>query len=255
MQFLTDLFHQFDLASWSSQYKDAATLGFGFSAFVVSAWTFMQKKSEAKGALRKQLTEIIEKLHDLNVENAKANDENLRKQYPKNFGRLISDQRRFLVRQAKYIAEQIPKLVSPYELMVIAIGLEEIDDAPEAEKWFRKAVSKVSNQFDEVIVRRQFGRALFRSGQVDEARKQFQLASEVLKGTSDREIIYNGDTFERWAGLETDYGSSVKASDLLQRAELEYEKIGAEWLRKRQLDRLKLTNAPMIAAISGKKET
>ncbi len=197
----------------------------------------MRKKGEAKGAIRKQLTDIIEKLHDVNIENAKANDKKLGEQYPRNYGRLLSDQRRFLVRQAKYNAEQIPKLVSPYELMVIAVGLEEIDDAPEAEKWFRKAVSKAFNEFDEIIIRRQFGRALFRVGQIDDARKQFQLASEVRKGTTDRQIIYNGDTFERWGGLEADYGSRTKARDLMQLAELEYKKIGANWLRKRQLDR------------------
>lgn len=238
MQYLSDWLHQIDFNTWSAHYKDAATLIFSFAAFIISAWTFLQKRGEAKSALRKQLTDMIEKLHDLNVENAKSNDEKLGLQYPKHFGRLLSDQRRFLVRQAKYIGEQIPNLVSPYELMVIAIGLDEIDDAPEAKKWFLRALAKADSEFDEVIVRRQFGRTLFRSGQIEDAREQFELASKVFKGNSDREMIYAGDTFERWGGLETDYGSKSRAPQLFGLAEQEYSRIGAEWLRKRQLDRL-----------------
>lgn len=244
MQFLSDWLHGIDPASWATYYKDAATLIFSLAAFTLSAWTFMQKQGEAKGALRKQLTDIIEKLHDLNVESSKSTDEKLGQQYPKNFGRLLSDQRRFLVRQAKYISEQIPRLVSPYELMVIAVGLDEIDDGSEAKKWFARATAKADNPFDEVIVRRQLARALFRSDQITEAREQFLHASKVLRGVSDREIIYTGDTFERWARLEADYGSQTQASQLLQAAKQEYSRIAAEGLRKRQMDRLAAFVAP-----------
>jgi hypothetical protein len=143
-----------------------------------------------------------------------------------------------LVRQAAYIAKKNPRLVSPYELMIIAIGLEEIDDAPEAERWFRRAVAEASNEFDKVIVRRQYGRALFRSGQAADARKQYQAAADVLQGRSDRHLVYRGDTFERWGGMEADYGSKIETARLFFLAGTEYREIRADWMRRRQLERL-----------------
>lgn len=238
MQSLKDWINKMDLIELTKQFKDLVTLSFSFFAFVVSAWTFLQKRGETKIAIRKQLTDAIEKLHDINVESSKANDKKLCEQYPNNIDRLLSDQKRFLVRQAKYLAEQIPNLVSPYEEMVIAIFLDDIDDSLESEKWFRRAISRASNQFDEVIARRQYARSLYRNGQVDRAREHFQAASEALQGNTDRQLIYNGDTFERWARVEADFGSWGMARDLVQRAEHEYQKINVDGLRRKQLHRL-----------------
>jgi tetratricopeptide (TPR) repeat protein len=218
--------------------KDIAPIVISVLAFVISALSFFQKTNEANVSLRKQLTDILEKLHETNVESVKANDRKFRDNYPQNYGRLVSDRRRFLIRQAKYIAEQIPILVSPYELMFIAVGLEDIDDAPEAEKWFQSAIRKASTEFDKVIVRRQYGRCLFRNGQAADARQQYKVALTILKSTTDRHLVYQGDTYERWAGMEADYGDADEARKLFDLAILEYEKIRTDGIRERQLQRV-----------------
>jgi tetratricopeptide (TPR) repeat protein len=241
-----------DILSWiktgwsEASAKDVATIAVSTLAFGISVLTLSQKTNESKVGLRKQLTDILEKLHETNVENTKANDPNFRSSYPQNYGRLISDRRRFLVRQAKYISEQIPILVSPYEMMFIAVGLEDIDDASEADKWFQRAIRKASTEFDKVIVRRQYGRSLFRNGQFVDAREQYKAALNIFRHTSDKHLIYQGDTYERWAGMEADCGDPREASRLYDRAILEYERIRADGLRERQLQRAREASAKLV---------
>ena len=218
--------------------KDFASVLISIFALIVAAMSFYQKSHEAKGGLRKQLTEVIEKIHDTNVENVKANDEKFRKEYPANYGRLLSDKRRFLVRQAKYIADQIPRFVSPYERGLIAQAFEDIDDVPEAKKWFLEAVKSSPTGFDRLIIHRQYGRFLFRTGQTDLGREQYELALKVLSGDSDRHFLYQGDTYERLAVLEVEYGEPSLAPGLFGKTLGEYNKIRVERVRLQQIQRV-----------------
>ena len=73
-------------------------------ALAFSFLSYRQKDKEGKLGLRKQLTEILEKLTNLNVEDAKARSQS--EDYPLNYTGIINDNRRFLVRQAAYLAMQ-----------------------------------------------------------------------------------------------------------------------------------------------------
>jgi tetratricopeptide (TPR) repeat protein len=143
----------------------------------------------------------------------------------------------FLVRQAKYLVDTVPKLVSPYERGIIAQGLESIDDATEAYIWFRDAIDQASHEFDKLILLRRYARFLFRSGREVEARKQLERATKVA-GSGDRYHVYQRDTYERWALLEYDFGDHERVMELLDKASAEYRKVSPLEFQKRLLLRL-----------------
>lgn len=231
---------RFFLNAWNkAEPKDLITFGASMAAIFISTMTYFQRASEAKSGSRKHLTDIIEKLHETNVEQAKWRDKDLRKEFPRDYDRLIGDRRRFLVRQAKYLVEQVPGLVSPYERGLVAMGLESIDDTTEANEWFRAAIKYAHNEFDKLIVLRQYGRFLFRTGRVNEGRKQFNKATNLLCYGSDRNNVYQGDTYERWAQLEYDFGDKNRVAELLDHANIEYRKVSPPDFSKLLLARLK----------------
>jgi hypothetical protein len=223
---------------WVLTNKELIAFVLSIAAFVISFVSFVQKSAEKRMGIRKQLTDTIAKLLDLNAELSKANDPNTKDKYPSNYGHLVGDQRRLIVRQAKYLADQIMSDVSPYEEMVIGIGFDDIDDPIQAETMMRSARDRMSGEFETVIVNRQYARFLFRQGRVSEGREHFETAAAMLKGTTERYNLYNGDTYDRWARAEMDLGDILKVGGLLDRAEKEFDKIRSPGTRQRFFARL-----------------
>jgi hypothetical protein len=145
--------------------KDWLTLTLSSAALFITLRSYFQKVNENRHTLRKQLTEVLEKLTDLNTEREKFRSLANQEGYPKNYPGLLNDQRRFFVRQAGYLAEQIPALVSPYECLVIAGAFADIEQVDPAEQWFQKACVDQSSAIDRAIAVRACGRFLFNTGQ------------------------------------------------------------------------------------------
>src|SRR5258708_35371352 len=82
------------------QTRDWITLVASLGALILPVLTLCQKSGESRLALRKQLTDLLEKLTELNTEVAKFRTK--RDDYPANYIPLLNDQRRFLVRQAAF---------------------------------------------------------------------------------------------------------------------------------------------------------
>src|SRR5262249_2086476 len=196
------------------QPKDWLTLAASLSAFVVSILSFRQKSAESRLALRKQLTDLLEKLTDLNTEVAKFRAN--KKDYPPNYPGLLNDQRRFLARQAVFIAGQIAQLVSPYEYLVLAGSFDDINDWSQSEHYFHLAIATASNPLDRGIAIGGYGRYLYGHGRVDDARKQYSSAIQCFQGDSDRIRVFRADTYERWAGHEREWSGPAEANRYLE---------------------------------------
>ncbi|PSL45452.1 hypothetical protein CLV51_104154 [Chitinophaga niastensis] len=72
-------------------------------AIIFSAVTLIQKIVESNRGLRKQLTDILEKITSINIESEKAKANSVG--FPANYQGLLNDQQRFFVRQAAYLAK------------------------------------------------------------------------------------------------------------------------------------------------------
>jgi len=134
--------------------KDRVTVSIGTVAlalsalsFVIAIASFRQKTREGRYALRKQLTDTIQKPLELNTEYSRSTlDES---KYPRNFGSLINDQRRFHARQAELMTGQIRRLVSKWELMLIGGAYNDIGDYEKADLMFRKAIHSRSSRSEQ----------------------------------------------------------------------------------------------------------
>lgn len=219
--------------------KDWITLIFSAAAFGVSVLGYVSKTRDTRLSLRKQLTEVLEKITDLNLEADTFRSLKTKDGYPPNFLRLISDQRRFLVREAAYISREISDLVSPYEYSLIAMSFDAIDDVGRAEDFFLLAIKRAQDALDRGIIRRQYGRFLFSQHRIEEAREQMQEALSCFKGTSDRLCFYRADTLERWYLHESDFGDMDQAIKHLEGALSEFQRVQFPRRREEEVKRLR----------------
>ena len=142
--------------------KDWITMVASLIALAVSVLSYRQRSSEGRLALRKQLTDVLEKLSEMNTEAAMHRlkpDE-----YPVNYGGLLNDKRRFLVRQATFLIESVGNLVSPYEYLLVAGAYGDINDTFQAEAYFVQAMHASDDPIDKGIAIRGFARFLFAQG-------------------------------------------------------------------------------------------
>jgi hypothetical protein len=219
--------------------KDWITLTASLLAILLSILSFRQRTGEGRLALRKQLTDLLEKLTELNTEIAKFRHLRSKKdEYPPNYDRLLNDQRRFLVRQAAFVASQIKDMISPYEYLVMAGAFDGVDDAFQAERYYQLATSNADDPLDRGIAVRGYARYLFIHGRTEEGRTQFIKAVECFNGESDLLHHYRADTYERWANQERDWSSEVEVNRLLEQASTEYGKLNNPTRRKYETERV-----------------
>ncbi len=198
--------------------KDWIMLIASLSALMVSVLSYRQRSSEGRLALRKQLTDVLEKLSELNTEAAMHRlkpDE-----YPANYGGLLNDKRRFLVRQATFLMDSVGTLVSPYEYLLVAGAYGDINDTYQAEAYFVQAMHASDESIDKGIAIRSFARFLFSQGpsRHDHARRYCQSAADLFVEKNDRHRIYLGDTFVRWAQHEQEWRNYQDATGLYAKA-------------------------------------
>ena len=153
---------------------------------------------------------MIAKLHDLNVKSAKAGNPHKKLDYPEFYENLINEQRRFSTKQADYLCEQIPDLVSPYEYMALANGFAAVEDAIQAEKYYCLALSPKLSGIERAIALREYARLLFFTGRSGEARKRYEEAITAAQGQADPYVMKRGDTYERWSQIKSDWGASTR---------------------------------------------
>lgn len=211
-------FHAHDLA-----FKDVTTLVVSFCALALSAQSYFQRKSENQLSLRKQLTEVLEKITSRNTEIAKFRNLKSKDGFPDNYDRMLNDERRFFVQQATYLADRIATLTSPYEYLLIAWALNETESVDQAEAYFCKALQLKNTDMEKARIERAFGQFLFAQGRAKEGRIHFQCAAASVVGSSDVELSFRGNTYERWATLEGTFGQATEAEDLLRQAAKLYE--------------------------------
>jgi hypothetical protein len=218
--------------------KDWITFCASISALVFSIITYRQKSGEAKLALRKQLTDLFEKLTDLNLQSQMARLK--RDEFPQNYWGLLNDQRRFLARQAAFISQRIETLVTPWEYLLLAWAFDEISDSFQAERYFLLATETAVEPFDRAIITRSYARYLFNQGPEtqEKSRRLYQQAVHSFGEETDRIIAFRAETFERWALQEREWSHVEDADRLFHRAATEFENLSNPARRKHERERL-----------------
>lgn len=212
--------------------KDIFSLGLSGMAFVLSLvatfLTLRQKKFETERTLRHQLTDAIGKLNSAFEESAKLRQEkaeSLNEPAVVSLFSFYNGQKVFYARQAVYVAEQIPHLVSDAEYNSLARAFVDVDDDQHALLYYEKAIAAANGPLYKATNLRGYGRILIRMGKLNEGRAAFKESLSLVSGSSDSSRWFQAETLQRWAQIEAGAGERTNAEDLLSDAEALYTAI------------------------------
>jgi len=212
--------------------KDIFSIGLSSLAFVLSlAATFItlrQKKFESERTLRHQLTDAIGKLNNAFEESEKLRQEkagSLNEPAVLNLFSFYNGQKLFFARQAVYVADQIPHLVSDAEYNSLARAFLDVDDDQNALFYYEKAIAAASGPLYKAINLRGYARTLLQMGKIDEGRTAFKNSLSLIPTGSDTSLWFQGETLQRWAQVEAAVGDHANADRLLREAEGRYSSI------------------------------
>lgn len=226
------------------QAKDWLTLIGTVVALLFSLLTYFQKRSESIWSNRKQLSEEVARLTELNIELAKFRASPEESKLPQNYPILLNDQRRYLVRHAVDLANQIGASVSTHEHLTIAWALDLVDDVASAKIHFERAINKRTDYIENGLAHRSYARFLEKEGEGPLAEKEYAAALKAFSGAeNDRARFYRGDTYERRALEARDRGDQLRATEFFEKAREYYQLLTDQANRKRRLDRLSVVES------------
>jgi tetratricopeptide (TPR) repeat protein len=237
--------------------KDYFTLALSSSAFILSLITTIitlkQKKYEIERGLRQQITDVISKLNTVfEQENRLENEaQSSNPRYAANMRSFFNGQKQFFARQAVYLINQLPALVSEAEYNAVARAFEAVADYEQADYYYRKALEASPSTLYEAINLRGHGRVLFKQGRIAEGRTAFQESLNLIPSDTDRHHMFRGDTYERWVRAEADALFFDEADKHFHSAEVEYQAIKLQRLRN---ERIAILNALRMPGSSHKEE-
>jgi len=200
-------------------------------SLAVSYITWRQKSSEAERAIRNQITDVIGKLDAVFAEWDKLNFENPDKRSEPYFvGRrsFLNGQKRFLAKQALYLMDHVPHLVTDFEYNRVADAFCSIGDFDEANTLYTKSIKAAKTPYYKSICTRAFARCLFGQGRVDDGRIQFQRAIALVPAISDVNRFHTAETYQRWALTEADTNNWDEANKQITEARTMYHTIVGE---------------------------
>lgn len=235
--------------------KDKITLTLSISAFCLSIYANVnsEKKSvdERQRTIRGQLTDVLGKLTSLQLEAAKLKHEAKDQEYLSSVSGVLGQQNGFLLDQAVYLSEQIPDLVTTYELNTIALANFNAGNYLVAEKYYKKAIDLAPNDLYKSLAVRSYAASLYPQGRLKDGRENFRKALE-LRGEDNMVKSTNGFTYQMWALNELHFARAPeKAGEYFENARKEYSSIDADFIRNMALanletvQRLPATQAPL----------
>ena len=187
-------------------WNDIISLCLAGAAFVISLISMRQKRLETERAIRRELSEAIDKLNKISIETAKLWEDGLTPP-EQNLLNIYGQQAVSLTRQAIYLADQIPTRVSDVEYGTLASGLVNLGNMSQAEEYFRKSVEQSPDPFSKAMNKRGYAYFLFSVGNVERGRQTFQESLETFDSPGDLNWYAKGSTYLRWAISEAIFTS------------------------------------------------
>lgn len=214
-------------------------------SLAISLTTLLRNRKEYTRTSRDQLTSLLSKLSDLELEREKFEFENADRRADHHVGQMArkyDHQSWYLARQAVYLTTLISrKHVTDIEYATVAVALGQHGDYEEAEVYWGKAINRAGNRPDRYLHMKGLARQYFTSGSYTSGREKYEEALRQSEGGAGDSLHYvRGELYRSWARTEAeaDYSKGRKYSpaELYDRARGEYVKIKSPVLRNRGLD-------------------
>lgn len=229
-----------------SDLKDVITFSISIFAFVLSAAatviSLIRSKYEKQRAIRHELTDVLSSIISVGMENAKLYREASQDPaYYQAASSSLNQRNTFLLQQAIYLVEQIPKLATAVEYNTIAYANANSGDVILAEKYYLKAIARAQGNYYTSLATRSYANFLFQQRRFEEGREQYKAAITMLKGSDNLVRYTNGLTYQMWAWNEQHNAHSpARAIPLFESAETEFKGIDNESVRQNALMALQM---------------
>ena len=233
-----------------ANYKDDIAIWLSLLAFVLSLLATLsgerRASDERRRTLRAQLSDVLDRLSSLQLENAKLlHEARGDPAYVQAVGGALAQQNGFLLDQASFLADQIPALVTTYEFNTLATASFASGNVFAAEKYHRQAIASARLPLYKAQATRGYAVFLFTQRLFPEARAQFAAALALAGDGDNLACQTNGLTYQTWAWNERYLAmDETRAQELLAKARAEYGAIDIEFLRASMLQALDLAATP-----------
>ena len=207
-----------------------AISGLALAVSVLSAaFSFRLQRLDSRRSTREQLNETVSELIRLNAENNSMwfiPSEQRDAGYYQKQGSLAQTAVA-VSRQAAYLAEQQPDLVTDIEFLTIAQGLVMAGDFATADGYWQKAVNASPNAYYRVVNTRMYADFLFNQGKHESGRTLYKQALTILDDLPDTDYrkYTNGYTCQMWMVSEANHRFWEEADVAFDRARRLFEKI------------------------------
>lgn len=222
--------------------KDIIAILISILAFVLSLAatiiSIVRGKYEKERAIKKEITDTLEKIVSTSLDVAKIYHESAEKDpsYYQTVVSILSQQNTFLLRQATYLADQVPDLVTFIEYNTIAAATANSGDFMSADKLYKKAIDVSPNNYYRSLALRSYAGYLFVQHRLEEAREHFSRSVSLVTGGDNFARYTNGFTYQMWAWNELNNAKSPKrAEELFESAINEFNGIDNEEFRRNAL--------------------
>jgi len=237
--------------------KDVVTVTISSLAFLLSfvatILALVRSSHEKQRAIKKEITELMGKLVATKLEGAKLYREHSGKDpaYFQAVSSILNQQNAFLINQATYLIDQVPRLVTAVEYNTIATATAETGDFVFADKYFHKAIDTSPPGYYRSLAIRSYAAHLFVQRRFAEGREAFRTSLSLLTGSSVEVRFTNGVTYQNWGWQELHNGRSpALAEPLFEKAADEFKGIENEMIRTNALNGLAAARSPVVPAFA-----
>lgn len=203
-----------------------SALALGVS-IVSAVFSFRLQTANNNRSTREQLNETVRELIKLNDENNALWAVDPAQRDVSFFRRAgtIAQTATSLSRQAVYLAESVPKLVTDVEFVMIAQALALAGDQLNADAYWQKGIEASPNEYYRIANIRGYADFLFRQGKHELGRSKYQQALKIFDNDTDFKKFTNAFTYQMWMVSEVANGFREEAEGCYSRAKHIFESI------------------------------
>ncbi len=240
--------------------KDLVSVGISVVALALSAFATWRSQAitrfEDKRMARSELTNILSKFVENDIENAKlwqqyaASDP----RYAQQVSSMLATRNNQLIQQARYWLDQVPDITSATDYFTLASASINASDLATAEIYYKKAIDASRGDVERAIMSRSYAATFFMRGRYEEGREYFRQALRAVTSSEDVAQFTNGMTYQIWGWQELNTaGNAREANERFADAEAAFNRIGSAPTRSQALQALaaaRQTLAPVTPPVA-----
>ena len=165
-----------------------------------AVFSYRLQDSDNRRAGREQINKTIGELIQINARSYSLNSTPIPERstlYYQEIGSL-SQIGIALSRQAVFLANENPELMTDIEYITIAQGLVIAGDYDLADEYYRRSIASSQNDFYRILNLRPYASFLFNQGQQEAGRDHYERALKIFKNDTDFNKYTNGMTHQWW---------------------------------------------------------